>query len=81
MHIGLGRSTSAYMIADPLAILEEGEVHFGFSNLFHDAKSGWSDVMLHDLELLVARSPALLPSDIQKVSLFLRSFPPRADLR
>ena len=67
MHIQLGRSTSAYMIADPLAILDEGEVHVGFSNLFQDPKSGWSDVMLHEIDVLVARSPALLPSDIQKV--------------
>ena len=56
------------MIADPLAVLEEGEVHVGFSALFQDPKSGWSDVMLHDIDILVARSPALLPSDIQKVS-------------
>lgn len=55
------------MIADPLAVLEEGEVHFGFSSTFQDPDSGWSDVMLHDIDVLVARSPARLPSDVQKV--------------
>lgn len=67
MKIGVGRSTFALMIADPLAILNEGEVHFGFSTVFTDPISGWSDSMLHDIDVLVARSPALLPSDIQKV--------------
>lgn len=71
MNIGVGRSTFAFMIADPLAILEEGEVHFGFSQVFKDPRSGWSDNMLHDVDILVSRSPALLPSDIQKV---FRSF-------
>ena len=67
MNIELGKSTYAYMIADPLAILEENEVHFGFSGMFRDTKSEWSEVMLHDMDILVSRSPALLPSDVQKV--------------
>ena len=57
------------MIADPLAVLEEGEIHFGFSNMFRDPVSGFNDTMLHDIDLLVARLPAHLPSDIQKVML------------
>ena len=67
MNIGLGQSTNAFMIADPLAVLEENEVHLGFSSPFRDPKSGFSETMLHDIDLLVARSPAHLPSDIQKV--------------
>ncbi len=67
MNIGIGRSTQALMIADPLAILEENEVHIGFSTLFRDPKSGWAETMIHDEDVLVARLPALLPSDIQKV--------------
>lgn len=67
MNIGLGQSTSAYMIADPLAILEEDEIHLGFSGVFHDSKSGFDQSMLHNVDVLVARSPAHLPSDIQKV--------------
>ncbi len=72
MHIEIGRSTSAFMIADPLAILEEGEIHLGFSNMFEVPQPGRSDIMLHNIDILVARSPALLPSDVQKVSQPLR---------
>lgn len=67
MNIGIGKSTQALMIADPLATLEENEVHIGFSTLFRDPKSGWAETMIHDEDVLVARLPALLPSDIQKV--------------
>ena len=67
MNISIGRSTYAYIIADPLAILEEGEVHFCFSNTFDDPKSGFSDVAVDGMDVLVARSPSHLPSDIQKV--------------
>ena len=67
MNIGLGQSTYAYMIADPLAILEEDEIHLGFSNVFHDPKSGFDQSMLHNVDVLVARLPAHLPSDVQKV--------------
>ena len=68
MNIELGKSTYAFMIADPLALLEENEVHIGFSSMFQDPKTGWSEVMLHDMDILVARLPASLPSDIQKVT-------------
>ena len=67
MNIGIGQSTNAYMIADPLAMLEEGEIHLGFSSVFHDPKSGFDQSMLHNMDVLVARSPAHLPSDVQKV--------------
>ncbi|KAL9598675.1 MAG: hypothetical protein Q9219_004344 [cf. Caloplaca sp. 3 TL-2023] len=61
MNIGVAKSTYAYMVADPLAVLEEGEVHVAFSAPFDQ------EMMLHDIDLLVARLPASLPSDIQKV--------------
>ena len=67
MNIGLGQSTYAYMIADPLAILEEDEIHLGFSSVFHDPRSGFDQSMLHNIYVLVARLPAHLPSDVQKV--------------
>lgn len=68
MNIGIGLSTSAFMIADPLGILEENEIHLGFSSTFKDQKSRWEGIMLNDIDVLVARSPALLPSDTQKAS-------------
>ena len=67
MNIGLGSSTYAFMIADPLAILEEDEIHLGFSSVFHDPRSGFDHSMLHNMDVLVARLPAHLPSDVQKV--------------
>lgn len=68
MNIGIGQSTYAYMIADPLAVLEEDEIHLGFSSVFHDPKSGFDQSMLHNIDVLVARLPAHLPSDVQKVT-------------
>lgn len=68
MKMELAKSTFAFMISDPLALLEEGEVHLGFSSTFKDPKDRWEDTMLHGIEVLVARLPAVLPSDIQKVS-------------
>ena len=67
MNVSIGLSTYAYIIADPLAILEEGEIHFSFSNHFNDPKSGFSNDALENMDVLVARSPSHLPSDIQKV--------------
>ena len=67
MDVNIGQSTFAYMLADPLAVLEENEVHLSFSHAFQDAKSGFDETMLHDLDVLVARLPAHLPSDVQKV--------------
>ncbi|KAL6722297.1 hypothetical protein ACLMJK_001404 [Lecanora helva] len=67
MKIGLERSTSAFMIADPLGLLEEDQVHIGFSRGFRDKNLGFNEIMLHEIDILVARLPAHLPSDIQKV--------------
>ncbi|MCJ1473561.1 hypothetical protein MMC13_002212 [Lambiella insularis] len=67
MNIGLGQSTYAFMIADPLAVLEENELHLGFSSAFKDEHSGFNDTILNGMDVLVARLPAHLPSDIQKV--------------
>ena len=68
MNIELGQSTHVLMIPDPLGVLEENEVHLGFSNGFKDPLSGFNQIMLHGFEVLVARLPAHLPSDIQKAS-------------
>jgi hypothetical protein len=67
MNIGIGKSTYAFMIADPLAVLEENQIHLGFSSNFRDPKDDWEQVLLHETDVLVARLPALLSSDIQKV--------------
>ncbi len=69
MNIGIGKSTYAFMIADPLAVLEENQIHLGFSSNFRDPKDDWEQVLLHETDVLVARLPALLSSDIQKACL------------
>ncbi|KAI1467082.1 RNA dependent RNA polymerase-domain-containing protein [Daldinia caldariorum] len=67
LHVRVGRSTYAYMVVDFLGILEEDEVHLGFSSKFTDEHSGFSETFLHGIDVLVARTPAHYPSDIQRV--------------
>lgn len=71
MHIEVPRSAYVPMIADTLSVLNEGEIHLAFSEKFVDPVSGKAQFFLHGLDVLVARSPALLPSDVQKVRLVL----------
>jgi hypothetical protein len=63
----IGRSTYVLAVADPIGCLRPGEVHLAFSEKFVDQQSGFCDMMLHDVEVVVARQPALRGSDIQKV--------------
>ncbi|KAI0841638.1 RNA dependent RNA polymerase-domain-containing protein [Hypoxylon sp. FL0890] len=67
LNVKVGRSTYAYMVVDFLGILEEDEVHIGFSSKFTDEQSGFSETFLHGVDVLVARTPAHYPSDIQRV--------------
>jgi hypothetical protein len=67
LNIRVGCSAYIYMVVDFWNVLEEGEVHVAFSSKFQDAQGKFSDVLLHDMAVLVARSPAHLVSDIQKV--------------
>ncbi|KAI0964914.1 hypothetical protein F4678DRAFT_364158 [Xylaria arbuscula] len=67
LNVKVGRSTYAFMVIDFLGILEEDEVHLGFSSKFTDEQSGFSETFLHGMDLLVARTPAHYPSDIQRV--------------
>ncbi|KAI0382976.1 RNA dependent RNA polymerase-domain-containing protein [Hypomontagnella monticulosa] len=67
LNVKVGCSTYAYMVVDFLGILEEDEVHLGFSSKFADEQSGFSETYLHGMDVLVARTPAHYPSDIQKV--------------
>ncbi|KAL2270613.1 hypothetical protein VTJ83DRAFT_2797 [Remersonia thermophila] len=67
LNIRVGRSTYAYMVVDFWGVLEEGEVHLGFSSKFRDELDDVSFTILAGMDVLVARSPAHFPSDIQKV--------------
>ncbi|KAI1212373.1 RNA dependent RNA polymerase-domain-containing protein [Annulohypoxylon truncatum] len=67
LNVRVGRSTYAYMVVDFLGVLEEDEIHLGFSSKFADEHSGFSETFLHGMDVLVARTPAHYPSDIQRV--------------
>ncbi|KAI1484413.1 RNA dependent RNA polymerase-domain-containing protein [Biscogniauxia mediterranea] len=67
LNVKIGRSTYAFMVVDFLGVLEEDEVHLGFSSKFSDDQSGFCETFLHGMDVLVARTPAHYPSDIQRV--------------
>ncbi|RYP06587.1 hypothetical protein DL765_009423 [Monosporascus sp. GIB2] len=67
LNIKVGRSTYAFMVVDFLGVLQEDEIHLGFSSRFRDEQSGFSETFLHGFDVLVARSPAHYVSDIQRV--------------
>ncbi|KZM24659.1 uncharacterized protein EKO05_0007083 [Ascochyta rabiei] len=63
----LGKATYLFGIADPIGVLQPGEIHVRFSTPFVDEMTGetYSSLKCHDI--LVARQPACRRSDIQKV--------------
>lgn len=65
LKIRVPKSTYAFMLVDFWGVLEPDEVHLSFSSKFDDHTDELSD--LDGINVLVARSPAHLPSDIQKV--------------
>ncbi|RYP52716.1 hypothetical protein DL768_002145 [Monosporascus sp. mg162] len=67
LNIKVGRSTYAFMVVDFHGVLQEDEIHLGFSSRFRDEQSGFSETFLHGFDVLVARSPAHYVSDIQRV--------------
>ncbi|KAJ2988138.1 hypothetical protein NUW58_g4135 [Xylaria curta] len=67
LNVKVGRSTYAYMVVDFNGVLAEDEVHLGFSSKFVDEQSRFSETFLHGMDVLVARTPAHYPSDIQRV--------------
>ncbi|KAJ2903833.1 hypothetical protein MKZ38_009309 [Zalerion maritima] len=62
----VGCSGYFFMIADMWGVLKEGEVHVCFADVFQDEATHFSDTMLDDCDVLVSRSPAHLPSDVQR---------------
>ncbi|CAI6336529.1 unnamed protein product [Periconia digitata] len=67
LKIPLGRATFLFGVADPLGVLNPGEVHVEFSTPFVDETTGCTFRALNNIDLLVARQPACRRSDIQKV--------------
>lgn len=67
LHIKIPHSTTLLCVADPTGTLEEGEVSLRFSKGVLDPKTMRRNQVITG-DILVARNPAQLPSDIQKVS-------------
>jgi hypothetical protein len=64
LKVPISCSTYVYCIADPYGVLKEDEVQLAFSRPWD--KHGSYDTELDGIDILVARSPAHLPSDVQK---------------
>ncbi|EMD58693.1 hypothetical protein COCSADRAFT_194603 [Bipolaris sorokiniana ND90Pr] len=67
LRVLLPKSTFLYGVADPLGVLNPGEIQILFSWPFVDETTNERYSDLRDLEVLVARQPACRRSDIQKV--------------
>jgi len=72
LHIRVPHSTTLLCVADPTGTLREGEVSLRFSNGFLDPKTLRRNQVITG-DILVARNPAHIPSDIQKVWLMVFS--------
>lgn len=68
LKIQVPLSTYAYCIADPYGVLAPDEVHFGFSKKWrsNDPENTFEDDILEDMDVLVGRLPAHVPSDVQR---------------
>ncbi|RFU28427.1 hypothetical protein B7463_g7905, partial [Scytalidium lignicola] len=66
-HIIVPKSTNTFIGVDFSGQLKEDEVHLTFSRPFIEEITGESLLFLDGKDILVSRSPAHLPSDIQKV--------------
>lgn len=59
-------STTVFCVPDPTGKLKHDEVCLNFSKAIKDPRSDLSELVLSDIEVLVARNPAYLASDVQK---------------
>ena len=66
LQIRVPCSTYLFCIPDPYGVLEPNEVHLSFSEVWKDPISGFKESFVDGRDVLVARMPALLPSDIQR---------------
>jgi RNA dependent RNA polymerase len=66
LQIRIPCSTFLFCVADPYGVLEPDEVHLSFSDAWKDPVTGYKETVLDGRDVLVARLPALLPSDVQR---------------
>jgi hypothetical protein len=72
LGVSLAKSTFLFGVADPVGILEPGEIQVRFSVPFDDESTNDGYNCLQDMEALVARQPSCRRSDIQKVRTVIR---------
>lgn len=65
LRIKLPCSTTVFCAPDPTGLLRPGEVYLGFSQEKIDPRSGLCENVLRNINVLVARNPAYLSSDMQ----------------
>ncbi|KAJ9604834.1 hypothetical protein H2200_010949 [Cladophialophora chaetospira] len=65
MKIRVPHSTVVFCAPDPCNVLEENEVFLSFSKPITDPATGFSETALDDTDILLARNPAYLASDMQ----------------
>lgn len=80
LHIRVPCSTVVYCVADPTGTLKEGEVSLQFSKGFMDPITQTRRGCIEG-DVLVARNPAHLPTDIQKVRAVHPTHPGLRDLK
>jgi RNA dependent RNA polymerase len=66
LQIRIPCSTFLFCIPDPYGVLKPDEIHLSFSEVWKDSVSGFKESFVDGRDILVARLPALLPSDIQR---------------
>ena len=66
MKIRIPHSTVVFCAPDPSGVLAEDEVFLGFSKPIIDPKTGISESALDSMDVLLARNPAYLASDMQR---------------
>lgn len=66
MWIQVPHSTVVFCVPDPLGVLAEDEVYLGFSSPKEHPETGLIEWWLDNVDVVVARNPAYLPSDMQK---------------
>jgi hypothetical protein len=65
MRIRLPHSTVVFCAPDPCGVLAENEVFLSFSKPITDPRTGLSESELDNVDILLARNPAYLASDMQ----------------
>ena len=65
MRIRLPNSTVVFCAPDPCNVLAENEVYLGFSKPVIDPRTGLNELALDNIDILLARNPAYLASDMQ----------------